>query len=297
MTESVRRVEVTRTGGADTGVTADVLAVEEPLEIRLQYDTGGDVVRRTAAITMRTPGSDIELAAGFLFTEGIIHDRRQITRIGCCGAAARPGNRIHVELAPNTHVNLETLERHSYTSSSCGVCGKTSPDALRARPSWSLPPDTPAIDPDVIRMLPASLRAAQPVFGATGGLHASALFDARGALQVLREDVGRHNALDKVIGAELLAGRLPVNERILIVSGRVSFELVQKALMAGVPVLAAIGAPSSLAVETARAAGMTLIGFVRDTGFNVYTGAHRLTTPPSPFTLDGRPSRSPAVVH
>jgi FdhD protein len=276
MIESVRRVEVMRADPIATQTTSDLLAVEEPLEIRLQYEEDGSIVRRTIAVTMRTPGADIELAAGFLFTEGIIRDRSQIARIGCCGAAARPGNRIHVELAPRTPVNIAPLARNSYTSSSCGVCGKTSADALHTAPLWSLPAATPMVDADILRALPASLRAAQSMFDATGGLHASGLFDVDGRLLAVREDVGRHNALDKLIGGEVLAGRLPARTRILVVSGRVSFELVQKALMAGIPVLAAIGAPSSLAVETARQAGMTLVGFIRHDRLNIYCGAERL---------------------
>ena len=197
--------------------------------------------------------------------------RDQIVGVRSC----RSGS-IRVELAPGSFVDLARLERHSFTSSSCGACGKTSMSALRAIPNWHLRRGEPLVDEALIRSLPASLRRAQSVFDATGGLHASALFDPDGRLIMLREDVGRHNALDKVIGAELLADRLPADERILMVSGRVSFELVQKALMAGIPVLAAIGAPSSLAVELACEVGMTLIGFVRHDRFNIYSGAERV---------------------
>jgi FdhD protein len=249
--------------------TSDVLAVEEPLEIRVSRADDG--IPRTIAVTMRTPGDDAELAVGYLFTEGIVRRRDEIGGVYPCRGGA-----VRVELAPSAPLDLTRLERHSYTSSSCGACGKTSTAALRAIPQWALPGGEPIIDGALVRALPGSLRDSQVLFATTGGLHASALFDLEGRLIALREDVGRHNALDKVVGAELLAGQLPAHERILIVSGRVSFELVQKALMAGIPVVAAIGAPSSLAVELARESGMTLIGFVRHDRFNVYTGGQRV---------------------
>jgi len=271
MTDAIKEVAVERAGAHATHAMLDVLAVEQPLEIRVSWDEDDEPRLATVAVTMRTPDNDCELAAGFLFTEGIVRRRDQIAGIRSC----RPGS-IRVELAPGTPVDLARLERHAYTTSSCGLCGKTSTSALRAVPSWSLPPNEPIVDDALIRSLPASLRRAQSVFDATGGLHASGLFDLDGRLVVLREDVGRHNALDKVIGTELLADRLPASERLLIVSGRVSFELIQKALMAGIPLLAAIGAPSSLAVELAREAGMTLLGFVRADRFNIYSGGERV---------------------
>ena len=271
MSDAIKEVAVERAGAHATHAMLDVLAVEQPLEIRVSWADGGGPRLATVAVTMRTPDNDDELGAGFLFTEGIVRRRDQIAGIRSC----RPGS-IRVELAPGTPVDLARLERHAYTTSSCGLCGKTSTSALRAVPSWSLPPNKPIVDDALIRSLPASLRRAQSVFDATGGLHASGLFDLDGRLVVLREDVGRHNALDKVIGAELLADRLPASERLLIVSGRVSFELIQKALMAGIPLLAAIGAPSSLAVELAREAGMTLLGFVRADRFNIYSSAERV---------------------
>jgi len=271
MTDAIKEVAVERAGAHATHTMLDVLAVEQPLEIRVSWDEDDEPRLATVAVTMRTPDNDCELAAGFLFTEGIVRRRDQIAGIRSC----RSGS-IRVELAPGTPVDLARLERHAYTTSSCGLCGKTSTSALRAVPSWSLPPNEPIVDDALIRSLPASLRRAQSVFDATGGLHASGLFDLDGRLVVLREDVGRHNALDKVIGTELLADRLPASERLLIVSGRVSFELIQKALMAGIPLLAAIGAPSSLAVELAREAGMTLLGFVRADRFNIYSGGERV---------------------
>ncbi|HEY7235584.1 MAG TPA: formate dehydrogenase accessory sulfurtransferase FdhD [Gemmatimonadaceae bacterium] len=267
MNESVIRFDVERVDRGGRRATSDLLAVEEPLEIRVSWDENR--LPATVSVTMRTPGDDVELAAGYLLTEGIIRRREDIAGLHPCRAGA-----IRVELAAGVALDLARLERHSYTSSSCGACGKTSTAALRATPSWPLPTTAAAVDLDLVRSLPQALREAQVLFSVTGGLHASALFDLAGRLLVMREDVGRHNALDKLIGAELLAGRLPAHERILIVSGRVSFELVQKALMAGIPTLAAIGAPSSLAVELAREAGMTLLGFVRADRVNVYSTCH-----------------------
>ena len=266
MNESVISIDVERTRDGITGTARDLLAVEEPLEIRVNG--------RVASVTMRTPGNDDELAAGFLFTEGILQDALSIAAIRACGA----GNVVRVELDAEAGVDLSRLDRHFYTSSSCGACGKTSLQALETTPRWPIaaPSSSVAVTPALILALPNALREAQTLFASTGGLHASALFDTSGRLLVLREDVGRHNALDKVIGAELLAARLPAHDRVLLVSGRASFELVQKAAMAAIPVLAAIGAPSSLAVDLARRVGMTLIGFVREGRFNVYAGAERV---------------------
>lgn len=278
MLESTRRVEVVRAGAVEMLRASDALAVEEPLEIRVELEREGKMVHTTAVVTMRTPGHDVELAAGYLFCEGILRDRADITRIGCCGpgGGTGPNNRLRVELAAGVEFESGRLERRSYSSSSCGACGKGSLEALRARRRWALPSARPTVSAALLRTLPSVLRAAQPAFEVTGGLHASGLFDSDGKLVLLREDVGRHNALDKLIGAQLLGGALPAHERILIVSGRVSFELVEKALMAGIPVLGAIGAPSSLAMETARDAGMTLIGFLSADRFNVYAGAERI---------------------
>jgi FdhD protein len=267
-----------RVTGASATSERDVLAVEEPLEIRLHVEHDGRLVRRAVSVTMRTPGDDHELAAGFLFTEGIVRSRAAIADIRHCGpaGAAGAGNTIRVELVPGTPVDFARLERHTYTTSSCGVCGKTSIEALEATSCFALPVGAPVVDAALVHRLPALLRDAQRVFDRTGGLHASALFDLDGRLAVLREDVGRHNALDKVVGARLLADALPASDAILLVSGRASFELVQKTVMAGIPVLAAVGAPSSLAVELATRAGLTLLGFVRDERFNVYSGAERV---------------------
>ncbi len=275
---SQERVNVLTSEGREF---ADALAVEEPLEIRLGFPDGK---HKAVSITMRTPGHDAELAAGFLFTEGILTSSNQIKQIRHCGKS-EPGaiatgfltaetNTIRVDLNNVIDLDLKRLERNFYTTSSCGVCGKASIEALATGVKKL---DTELkIDTDIIHSLPEKLREAQSVFEKTGALHASALFDSNGNLDFVREDVGRHNALDKVIGAKFLESKTPLSDRILLVSGRASFELVQKALMAGIPLLAAVGAPSSLAVELATEYGMTLIGFVRDGRFNVYTGGQRL---------------------
>ena len=265
-------VELARIAGGELALGDDVVAVEEPLEIRLGCHVAGKRVQRTVSITMRTPGHDLELAVGFLFTEGIIATRQQVAGLVACGA----GNVARVNLRRGVDVDLSRLERHFYATSSCGVCGKASLDALRVCPSYRPDQRWPVIDAAMIHRLPARLRAAQAAFERTGGLHAAALFDRGGELLCLREDVGRHNALDKVIGAQFLAERTPLSQDVLLVSGRVSFELVQKAAVAGIPILAAVGAPSSLALSLAREHGLTILGFVREDRFNIYTGSQRI---------------------
>ena len=245
-------------------VRQDTVAVEDPVEIRIG--------RSRIAITMRTPGHDRELAAGFLFGEGILEHPGQIASID----AASKRNEVVIRLKRGQRpANLKTSRRNFYMTSSCGVCGKASIDAVRAQGCGLLPLDftVPAV---VIRSLPGKLRAAQPTFDQTGGLHAAGLFDQAGDLLSVFEDVGRHNAVDKLIGAEFLAGRVPLRDRILVVSGRTSFELVQKSVMAGVPVLAAVGAPSSLAVELALRFRLTLCGFVREERLNIYSTPQRV---------------------
>jgi len=256
----------------------DVLAVEEPLEIRLGFREDGKFVHRAVSITMRTPGDDFELAAGFLFTEGIVKSLADITDVKFCGAesAETATNTVRVDLRETAAVDLEKLKRHFYTSSSCGVCGKSSIAALNTGAKKLESKPHPVFSAALIGDLPETARSAQRVFAATGGLHAAALFDASGKLEMIREDVGRHNAVDKLVGAKFLANELPLTDKLLLVSGRASFELIQKAVMAQIPVLAAVGAPSSLAVESAQEFGMTLLGFVRDNRFNIYAGAERI---------------------
>jgi FdhD protein len=258
------------TDGHDRHVLDDV-AAEEPLEIRM----GGDVL----TITMRTPGDDFELAAGFLHAEGVVNRRDDITRIsyGSAPDGTMTGNVVEVALRREGSVDVAAFERHVVAASSCGICGRTSIAAVCARET---PPPNPhfRIDPNLLTQLPAVLRSAQQIFGRTGGLHAAGLFDATGTLVLVREDIGRHNAVDKVVGSALLQGRLPLDERLLLVSGRGGFEIVQKALVAGVPILASVSAPSSLAVQMARAGGLTLVGFLRDRRFVVYSHAKRIAT-------------------
>lgn len=261
MKQSVAVVPMTRVA-AQTDRDNDFVAVEEPLQIRVN---GSDL-----AITMRTPGNDEELATGFLFTEGILPGRDALvgTELG--------DNSIELTLTSEAAHDIAAQTRHFYLTSSCGVCGKASVDALVAAGCTAPPREGPKISAAVLHRLPDALRETQAVFDRTGGLHAAGLFDASGALRVVREDVGRHNAVDKLIGRMVLDGQVPLHESILMVSGRVSFELVQKALMAGIPALAAVGAPSSLAVETALRFGMTLAGFVRGGRFNIYSGEARI---------------------
>ena len=266
---------------SDQGVEPqpDLLAVEEPLEIRIGYGPGDERQQQSLSVTMRTPGNDAELGLGFLWTEGIIHRREEVRSVQHCtdlGRDEQRGNVLRIELEPEVELDWSKLERHFYTTSSCGVCGKASIDAVRNTGCPVLPRSGWTIEPSVIHRLPYTLREAQAIFEHTGGLHAAGLFDSAGQLLLMREDVGRHNAMDKLIGAALQRDWLPLHQRVVLLSGRASFELVQKALMAGIPMLAAVGAPSSLAVELAADFGMTLMGFVRGGRFNVYGGADRL---------------------
>ena len=253
----------------------DQIAVEEPLEIRLVSP------QQTVAVTMRTPGADFELTAGFLYSEGVVNHRQDIWRMSYCVAKDVDGeqryNIINVALKEGLLPDLQPLERHFFTTSACGVCGKASIEALQLRGCPVIPTgmEVPA---EVIYSLPDKLRSAQGIFTATGGLHAAGLFDAQGQLLRLREDVGRHNAVDKLVGSALLALELPLNNHIVMVSGRSSFEILQKCLTAGVPIVCAVSAPSSLAVALAREFGITLVGFLRGQRFNVYSGFERIRT-------------------
>ncbi|MEM6967141.1 MAG: formate dehydrogenase accessory sulfurtransferase FdhD [Bacteroidota bacterium] len=256
----------------------DHLAIEEPLEIQIEFGLQGKRQRNSISVTMRTPRHDADLAVGFLFTEGIIKSYEQIKSVGPAWHANRAVdmNSILVVLQEEIQVDLKRLERHFYTSSSCGVCGKSSIDAVRQNHFPSLPQRTPLFEISKIHHFPSALQSLQSVFEKTGGLHAAALFDPEGKLHLLREDVGRHNAVDKLIGAAISSNLFPLNDFLIMVSGRVSFELVQKSLMAGLPAIAAVGAPSSLAVELAEEFGMTVLGFVRNQRFNIYSGAQRI---------------------
>lgn len=257
---------------------SDYLATEEPLEIRLVVDGA----RATVAVTMRTPGADFELAAGFLYGEGVISGRADIGRISYCTDpgvdAEQQYNIVNVRLMAAALPDLHSLDRHFMTSSACGVCGKASLDALELR-GCPVVPAGPALDPAVLPRLPDALRERQGLFESTGGLHAAGLFTPDGQLVALREDVGRHNAVDKLVGWAVMDGRLPLHDHLLMVSGRSSYEILQKALAAGIPVVCAVSAPSSLAVDLARRFGMTLVGFLRGERFNVYAGEERLGLP------------------
>jgi len=263
--EPTRRVDVSRSEAAGVHAAQDAVVVEEPLEIR----TG----KTSVVVIMRTPGHDEELAAGFLVTENVIRRCGDVEEIFHCdepGAQQTSGNVLVVKLADTASVDLERLRRNFYATSSCGLCGKASIDSVR---QYAPPIEgRPVVDRAVLCDLPRRMRAAQHVFAATGGLHAAGLFDATGRLLCLREDVGRHNAVDKVVGWAVLEDRLPLRETILLVSGRASFEIVQKALVAGVPVVGAVSAATSLAVDLARESNMTLMGFIRDERFVVYAG-------------------------
>ncbi|MCC9705688.1 formate dehydrogenase accessory sulfurtransferase FdhD [Streptomyces sp. MNU76] len=271
-----RKVIRIRDGAVST--RPDTLVAEEPMEIRLNG--------KPLAITMRTPGDDFALAAGFLVSEGVLAERSDLQNIVYCAGATADGsntyNVVDVKTTPGVVVPDITLERNVYTTSSCGLCGKASLDAVRTTARWAVDDthggDAPPVrlDPELLAGLPDRLRAAQRVFDRTGGLHAAALFSEDGELLDVREDVGRHNAVDKLVGRALQSGSLPLSRAVLLVSGRASFELAQKAVMAGIPVLAAVSAPSSLAVDLAAETGLTLVGFLRGASMNVYAGEHRI---------------------
>lgn len=286
---AVLTASVDRFAGLHPQAAEDMLAVEEPLEIQLAYGPAEERKVKSISVTMRTPGNDFDLAAGFLMTEGVVREAGEIEDIRYISGPVEPEQEIadaalpyrphrniaRVELAADVEVSLGTLERNFYTTSSCGICGKASLLALRT----VCPPRRTnefSFDPAMLYKLPARLRAGQNVFGRTGGLHAAGLFDGEGKLHAIREDVGRHNAVDKLLGQEFLADRTPLRDRLLMLSGRASFELLQKAVMAGIPMVAAVGAPSSLAVQVAKEFDVILVGFLREDHFNVYHGAAHL---------------------
>ena len=268
---AIVQVDTSKVTGDKFSCVKDTLSVEEPLEIRVTADIDSNRLTQPVSVTMRTPGNDADLAAGFLFTEGIINSFEDIE-----GMDLSLCNAVEVTIKRGVAVNPKVFERHSFVASSCGVCGKKSIDAVKIRRNYKVDENLPTLSTAVLHALAQTLRKAQAEFDSTGGIHASGLFDTDGNLIVIREDVGRHNALDKVIGSQLQAQALPLMNTILLVSGRASFELVQKAAHAGIAVLAAVGAPSSLAVELAQEADMTLIGFLRNGRFNVYSSPNRI---------------------
>jgi FdhD protein len=255
----------------------DLVAVEEPLGIRVVVEEGGRTRRHDVAVTMRTPGDDEELALGFLFSEEALREVAAVARVRECeNPAVEPGAVLEVCLVPGAPFDAERFRRNVYTSSSCGICGRAAIEQVRMLCSPAAG-DGPRVAAATLWTLPGKLRARQALFEDTGGLHAAGLFDAAGELLILREDVGRHNAVDKVVGRLLTDGGLPAADRVLMVSGRASFELVQKAALAGIPILAAVGAPSSLAIELGSELGMTIIGFLREERCNIYCGGERVT--------------------
>jgi FdhD protein len=275
---SIIHLSITKVNDAAITETSDALAIEEPLEIRLEFGPKNNRQTQNISVTMRTPGNDKELALGFLFTEGIITQQKDVAQIGhsFIACAENKENTIQVSLNEDVIPNLRNTERNFYTTSSCGVCGKGSINAIRTVSVYQDQQDDNFINAVILHELPTLLSKHQEVFADTGGLHASALFMPNGELLLVREDVGRHNALDKLIGAAINNNWLPLTKNILLLSGRASFELVQKAAMAGITVIAAVGAPSSLAVELANEFNITLIGFLRNERFNIYTAAHRI---------------------
>ncbi|SHN06521.1 FdhD protein [Cyclobacterium lianum] len=274
----VAHAEVVKYSRTNSLLLQDLVAAEEPLQIRLEFEKAGSWYKKDLLVTMRSPGDDFDLAMGFLFSEGIVREEKDILLMRYCRQVREEekGNVLLVRLAPNPEIDLAELNRNFYTHSSCGVCGKTAIDAVQCRalrleddPDWQ-------IDPDTLMALPHALKEHQTGFKYTGGLHAAVLYDARGKIQLIREDVGRHNALDKLIGAALTGSIALERRKIVLLSGRVSFEMVQKAANAQIPVLVAFGAPTSLAANLARSKNLTLVGFLKQDAFNVYSGQERI---------------------
>lgn len=269
----VEHISIQKLSAGELSETEDSVAVEEPLEIQLVYSSPTGRMQKNIAVTMRTPGNDEELAAGFLFTEGIIKNVAAILEIK---RSSTDENRVLVTLKENIIPVLTNASRNFYSTSSCGICGKGSIDAIKTISQYADEKDSISINSSVLYPLQDQLKNQQVVFTDTGGIHASALFNIDGNFIMLREDVGRHNALDKIIGAALMKEQLPLNNCILLLSGRASFELVQKAAMAGIKIIAAVGAPSSLAVEMAKENDITLIGFLKSNRFNIYSAENRI---------------------
>lgn len=279
---NVRRWPIRQVRDNGVRTLADTVVTEEPLEMRLAFEQAEQLAVLPLAVTMRTPGNDFELVAGFLYTEGLIDGPEAIIRMSYCAPRDKQEyNIVQVRLSTAARFDPQRLSRHFYMTSSCGVCGKAAIEAIFVQGHPALPQDGPRMTAESIQALPQRLREAQALFQRTGGLHAAAIFDVQGKLLWLREDVGRHNSVDKVVGAALLAQRLPLSQACLMVSGRAGFEIAQKALRAGIPILVAMGAPSSLTLELAQAAGMTVVGFLRENRFNVYTAPWRIEGVPT----------------
>jgi FdhD protein len=270
MQPSVAHIKIKKINAGEQTEVEDHLAVEEPLEIQLGWHQTAGYTQKNISVTMRTPGHDAELAAGFLFTEGIIQQIDQIQHI------LPQENSVLVTLQAGVAPQLQQAERNFFTTSSCGVCGKTDINAIKTAPVYAPQREALVVPAQLFYGLQPTLQQKQVVFESTGGLHAAGLFNIEGECLLLREDVGRHNAVDKVIGAALQNGQIPLHQTILLLSGRAGFELIQKAVMAGIQVIAAVGAPSSLAVQMATEHDITLIGFLRNDRFNVYSGAERV---------------------
>lgn len=277
---SVKSVQIKKIKTKSIETKPDLLAVEEPLEIRLAYGNKENRIQKSLAVTMRTPGHDFELVYGFLYSEGIIKHKTDVLSMKYCfdkDKLQEQDNIVRVELQPTLNFDIQQVERHFYTNSSCGVCGKSSIESIASQCMLATD-ERSAVNANVLYDLPDKLRASQQIFEHTGGIHACALFDATGNLLLLREDVGRHNAMDKLIGAAFYKEMLPLRNKVMLVSGRCSFELVQKALSAGTAILAAVGAPSSLAVDLAKDYNMCLIGFLKQNSYNIYSADERVIT-------------------
>ncbi|MEO5571987.1 MAG: formate dehydrogenase accessory sulfurtransferase FdhD [Bacteroidia bacterium] len=281
LSPSVSLVKIKKIKSDSSFYADDLLVSEEPLEIRLGYGPAYDREKKNISVTMRTPGNDFELALGFLFTEGIIQNYKDVTHIRYCTDSNRIENKeniVRAELDESIFPDLKKLERNFYTASSCGICGKASIDSVKIICKTKAFEETLFVSEKYLFTLTEKLNQQQNIFRHTGGLHASALFDDSGKLVLMREDIGRHNALDKLIGASLVSGMMPLEEYVLLLSGRASFELIQKAAIAGISIVATVGAPSNLAVSLAKEFNMTLIGFLRNETFNIYSGEERIIT-------------------